>query len=71
MLLRDNKQKRLKMTTKGKLKKEIDELPQNLLDQVYQFINSIKEERPTKNRLRSFKLRGQFDDVNIREKAYE
>ncbi|MGR3309573.1 MAG: hypothetical protein ACUZ77_02260 [Candidatus Brocadiales bacterium] len=59
------------MTTKGKLKKEIDELPQNLLDQVYQFINSIKEERPTKNRLRSFKLRGQFDDVNIREKAYE
>lgn len=59
------------MTTKEKLKKEIDELPQNLLEQVYLFINSIKEKRPTKNRLRSFKLSGQFDDINIREKAYE
>lgn len=59
------------MTTKEKLKKEIEGLPQNLLNQVYQFINSIKGKRPAKKRLRSFKLKGQLDDVSIREQAYE
>ncbi len=59
------------MVTKEKLKKEIDKLPQNLLGQVYQFINSMKEKKRTKNRIRSFKLKGQFDDINIREKAYD
>lgn len=61
----------LNMVTKEKLKKEIDKLPQNLLGQVYQFINSMKEKKRTKNRIRSFKLKGQFDDINIREKAYD
>lgn len=61
----------LDMATKERLKKEIDKLPQNLLDQVYQFINSMKEKKRTKKRTRSFKLKGQFDDVNIREKAYD
>jgi len=59
------------MVTKEKLKKEIDKLPQNLLGQVYQFINSMKEKKRTKNRIRAFKLKGQFDDINIREKAYD
>ena len=59
------------MVTKEKLKKEIDELPQDLLKQVYQFIHSMKGKTVKKNRIRSFKLKGQFDDINIREKAYE
>ena len=32
------------MVTKEKLKKEIDELPQDLLKQVYQFIHELKKQ---------------------------
>lgn len=59
------------MVTKEYLKKEIDKLPQDLLKQVCQFIHSMKGKTGKKNRLRSFKLKGQFDDINIRENAYE
>ncbi|TVM00423.1 MAG: hypothetical protein CV087_13725 [Candidatus Brocadia sp. WS118] len=59
------------MVTKEKLKKEIDKLPQDLLKQVYQFIHSKKGKTRKKNRIRSFNLKGQFDDINIRENAYE
>jgi hypothetical protein len=59
------------MITKKKLKEEIDKLPYNLLDQVHEFINSIKIRKKMYKKIRSFKLRGQYDHVNIREKAYE
>lgn len=59
------------MITKEKLKAEIDRLPENLLEEVYEFINSIRSIRPKARKLRSYKLRGQFDKINIRERAYE
>ncbi len=59
------------MTTKEKIMKNIDELPDDLLKQVYQFINSIKAKNSKKKRVRTFKLKGQFDNVNIRHSAYE
>ncbi len=59
------------MTIKKKLKAEIDKLPESLLEGVYQFMNSIKTMKPRKRKLRTYKLRGQFDNTNIREKAYE
>lgn len=59
------------MITKEKLKAEIDRLPDNLLEEVYEFINSIKSMRPKKRKLRSNKLKGQFDNINTRERAYE
>lgn len=59
------------MITKEKLKAEIDRLPDNLLEEVYEFINSIKSMRPKKRKLRSYKLKGQFDNINTRERAYE
>lgn len=59
------------MITKEKLKAEIDRLPENLLEEVYEFINSIRSIRPKERKLRSYKLRGQFDKINIRERAYE
>ncbi len=58
------------MTTKEKLKEEIDCLPSNLVEEVYQFISSIKMEKKTK-RFHSFKLKGQFDKIDIRKEAYE
>lgn len=59
------------MITKEALKAEIDKLPDNLLEEVYKFINSIKTIRPRKRKLHTFKLKGQFDNINIRESAYE
>ena len=59
------------MTTKEKIKAEIDKLPENLLEEVYRFINSIKITKSKKPKLQSYKLKGQFDHLNIREKAYE
>lgn len=59
------------MITKNKIKREIDRLPNNLLEKVYKFIFSIREKDISSRSLPSFKLNGQFDDLNIREKAYE
>ncbi len=62
------------MTTKEKINKTLDELPDALLEQVYEFINSIKSQNSKdskKKRVRTFKLKGQFDNVNIRQSAYE
>lgn len=55
------------MITKQKIKKEIDEIPDDLLEEIYQFINSLKK----KKNLHTFKLKGQFDELNIRQAAYE
>lgn len=59
------------MTTRDKLKKEIDKLPDELISKVYQFINSLRPVSKKTVKLQTFKLKGQLDDVNIREKAYE
>jgi len=59
------------MTTKEKVKKEIDALPDDLLDQVYKFINTIKAGKVKGGRLHTFKLNGKFDNLNIREQSYE
>ncbi|MCL6583192.1 MAG: hypothetical protein K6U11_06075 [bacterium] len=59
------------MITKDQLKKEIEGLPEDLLDQIYQFIKTIKRDDQGKAKIRSFKLKGQFDNINIHEKAYK
>ena len=59
------------MTTREKIKKNLDDLPDNLVEQVHQFIKSIKPKNSHKNKIRSFRLKGQFDSVNIRHQAYE
>ncbi len=59
------------MTLKEKLKKEIDTLPANLVEEILQFVHSIKTGKKEKRKLHSFKLKGQFDNVNIRKMAYE
>ena len=59
------------MITKKTLKAEIDKLPDNLLEEVYKFINAIKTTEPKRRTIHTFKLKGQFDNINIRESAYE
>ena len=59
------------MTTKERLKKEIDNMPEDLIAEVDKFISSIKNNTERKQVLHTFKLSGNFDDLNIRAKAYE
>jgi len=59
------------MTTKEKLKRKLDALPDSLLKEVEQFISSIETKNSKKKKVRTFKLKGQFDNVNIRHSAYE
>ena len=59
------------MTTKEKIKKDLDDLPNELLEQIYQFIKSVRSSNSNKKEVRSFKLGGQFDNLNIRQRAYE
>ena len=59
------------MSTKEKIKKEIDKLPNALLDKVSIYIDSLKSIETKKKSKRTFHLKGKFDNVNVREKAYE
>jgi len=59
------------MTIKDKVKKEIDKMPEDTLKQVHIFIKSIKFKKTKKKEIHTFKLNGKFDNLNIREKAYE
>jgi len=56
------------MTTKEKVKREIDRLPDELIERVHKYINSLKQ-TSTKNKLHTFNLKGQLDDVNLRERT--
>lgn len=59
------------MTTREKVKKEIDKMPNDTLEKVYKYINSLRTKAIHKNRIHTFNLKGQLDNVNIRKKAYE
>ncbi len=59
------------MTTKEKVKKEIDKMPNDTLEKVSRYINSLKTKTTQKKKIRTFDLKGQLDNVNIRERAYE
>lgn len=59
------------MTTKEKVKIEIDKMPDDLLEKVYKYINSLRAKTTQKKKIHTFKLKGQLDNVNIRERAYE
>lgn len=59
------------MITKEKVKREIDRMPNELLEKVYKYINSLTMQKSVRKKLHTYKLKGQFDDINVREKAYE
>lgn len=60
------------MVTKEELKKEIDKLPESLLDEVYNLLKNLHV--GTSVSKREFKKRdfgGKFDRANVRGEAYE
>jgi len=59
------------MTTKEKVKKEIDKMPSDLLEKVYKYITSLRTKKTQTMKIHTYNLKGQLDNVNIREKAYE
>lgn len=59
------------MVTKEKIKREIDRMPNDLLEKVYKYINGLTFPKTNKKKLHTYKLKGQFDSINVRERAYE
>ncbi len=59
------------MTTKEKVKRELDKMPDDLVEKVYIFIGTIKSKKKVKKRIHTFNLNGTFDHQNIRAAAYE
>ena len=59
------------MTTKERVKKEIDKMPNELIEKVYKYINGLKSKQIKGKKLHSYNLKGRFDDVNVRERAYD
>jgi len=58
------------MVTKERIKREIDRMPNDLLEKVYKYINGLTP-KETKKKFPTYKLKGKFDNINAREKAYE
>lgn len=59
------------MTTKEKLKKEIDQLNDDLIEDIYRMIHNLKRNKTKKRQIQTYHLGGLFDDLNIRQEAYE
>jgi len=59
------------MTTKEIIKKEIDKIPDDLLEDVLKFLNTLKNKKSGERKLHTYKLKGNFDNLNIRDEAYD
>jgi len=59
------------MTTKEKVKKEIDRISETDLEKVYLYLSSLKKTKKTRSNIRSIKLKGKLDEQNLRSLAYE
>ncbi len=46
-------------------------MPNDLIEKVYKYINSLESKKTGKKKIRTFNLKGQLDNVNVRERAYE
>ena len=59
------------MTTKQKIKKELDSLPESVLNKIYEYLHLLKHGKKKQTGLKKLHLKGQFDNINIRRAAYE
>ena len=59
------------MTIKEKIKKEIDQIPEELLFEVKKYLDTLTKTQVKKGKIKTLHLKGEYDNVNIREKAYE
>lgn len=61
----------MKKIRKEDIKQSIDELSDNALERLHQFIKNLKASSHEKKPLIPLHLGGKFDDINVRSKAYE
>ena len=59
------------MNTKEKIKNEINNVPEEFLDDILKYLNNLKNVHKTKKNFSGLHLKGQFDNINIRQNAYE
>ena len=59
------------MKIKEKIKREIDQMPDELLYEVEKYLKTINKRNMKKSKIRKLHLHGQYDNLNIRQKAYE
>jgi hypothetical protein len=59
------------MITKEELKKEIDKLPESILNEVYSYLTQKVKPTQKKINLTPRNFGGKLDDKNLRELAYE
>jgi len=59
------------MTTKEKLIKVIDKLPEEKIEEAYKLLNPFKKTQPKIKNLKTFKLGERFDNIDLRKMAYE
>ncbi len=59
------------MITKEEVKHEIDNVPEYLLEDILKYISNIQKKAKVKRKIHTYKLKGQFDNLDIRAKAYE
>ena len=60
------------MITKEEIKKEVDNLPESLLEEVYRLLkNMARPQSPKKAKLTVRDFKGKLDHTDIRSAAYE
>lgn len=57
--------------TKNIIKEEIDQMPDEMVEKIYEFIRTIKQKDKPYKKMHTYKLNGAFDQIDIRKKAYE
>jgi hypothetical protein len=58
------------MTKRETLKKEIDKLPEHVIEEMYKLAHTTPQKK-VKKRIKTLKLNGQYDDLHLRDIAYE
>ena len=59
-------------TLREKIKKEIDNMPEELLHCLQKYLEDIvKEDKQRRKRIKTIHLKGQYDNLNVRKIAYE
>jgi len=70
IIFRIKRKKRI-MDIKEKIKREIDLLPDDLIKNLQMYLATIKARSRRKRKIPALKLKGQYDRLKIRQKAYE
>ena len=61
----------INMEIREKIKKEIDQMPDELLYELEKYLKNINKRKMLKRKIRKLHLQGEYDNLNIRQKAYE